>query len=81
MDWVDLEMFRLNCLLFTDELIGGQALECFESSREVVGSDQTGQMLFNKREGVRPDQRDPMWQMLTGLGSARWNARSLSKCK
>lgn len=40
MDWLDDEAIRLCSPLFADELVWGEALECLQSSPEVVGVDE-----------------------------------------
>ena len=44
MEQIDLESIRLGCPLLADELVGGEALERLESSAEVVGIDEIGEM-------------------------------------
>lgn len=46
MDWIDDESTRLKSPLLADELVGCEALECLQSSPEIVGVDEVGKMLF-----------------------------------
>ena len=45
MDWIQREPFRFDCPLFAYELIGREALEGLQSSPEVVGADDVGEVL------------------------------------
>jgi len=46
MDRVQGEPFGFDCPLFADELVGREAFECLQSSPEVVGADEVGEVDF-----------------------------------
>ncbi len=45
MGWIECEALRLFCPDGTDEFVRCESFECFESSGEVVGLDEVGEML------------------------------------
>src|SRR4051812_35640908 len=46
MDWIDDESIRLQSPLLADELVGCKAPECLQSSPEIIGFDEVGEMPF-----------------------------------
>ena len=46
MDWIESESFWLGCPDFADELVWREAFEGLESSAEIVGADEVGEMGF-----------------------------------
>jgi hypothetical protein len=59
-DWVENESLRLFCPEPADELVWGEAFQGLQSTSEIVGCDEIGEMLFQLLEEWRSgNETDP----------------------